>query len=706
MNLKNYFSELKRRNVIKAALAYLVLAWLIIQVLSIILPTFEAPPYLLKLSIIILAIGFPIWLVFSWVYDFTSEGLKKTSDVDYDESFSKLKGKKLSAIIIGTLSIVVVILSINLFSPKAENSNLSEIRKEKIDTRNSIAILPFANLSDVKDNTFFTEGMHQDVLNKLAGLKELRVIARTSVMGFKGFQGRLDSLGIVLNTKYFVEGTVRKYENQIRVSVNLIEAATNETLWSENYDRKLKNVFSIQNEIAQEIVDNLKTNISSTEVKELSKIPTENIKAYENYLMARNILNGYYETPQLSNAINYLNKAVKEDSNFIDAWSLLAKSNSDLYERSLSFEDNSMSIKAKEEAERALLKLTTIASNSAPHLRAKGYYENMVLKDPIKALQSFDKAIELVPNDAPTILYQGIMYAYLGQIRKGIENMERAYAVDNQNGLIRYILPSTYSNMGEYQKLINIYSDFLKQDPEKTHYAVEIKYYQFLLEGSIKSFKDLENSISTIRLTDRCDLETVKENKMVVAMFNNDYENYAANWIGKWDSHHADHGNWSCPAIINDELNQANLMVQNNKLSEAQKIIKKATETIEKPINEKSVCVFNVRVYKPKLDYLLGDKLVARAKFDAIITDVMNLNKFPRGLVERKVLLETADLIAPDVVYSIYKQVTSKELSMVSLETVCANPWKYPNLLKDPNFQKEVKKDGRFVDFLKMNKIL
>jgi len=168
--------------------------------------------------------------------------------------------------------------------------------------------------------------------------------------------------------------------------------------------------------------------------------------------MARNILNGYYETPQLAEAINYLNKAVREDLNFIDAWSLLAKSNCNLYERSLEFEDNSINIKAKKEAETALQKLNTIAQFSAAYYNAKGYYENIILKDPIKALQSLDKAIELVPNDAPTILYQGITYAYLGQIRKGIENIEKAYAIDNQNGLIRYILPTMYSNTGDFKK--------------------------------------------------------------------------------------------------------------------------------------------------------------------------------------------------------------------------------------------------------------
>ena len=294
--------------------------------------------------------------------------------------------------------------------------------------------------------------MHEDVLNKLAGVKNLRVIARTSVMRYNGFQGSLDSQGAVLNTKYFVEGSVRKFKNQIRVTITLIEAATNETLWSSSYDKELVNVFKIQNEIAQEIVENLRTNLSSSELKELNKIPTENIQAYENYLMARNILNGYYETPQLAEAINYLNKAVREDLNFIDAWSLLAKSNCNLYERSLEFEDNSINIKAKKEAETALQKLNTIAQFSAAYYNAKGYYENIILKDPIKALQSLDKAIELVPNDAPTILYQGITYAYLGQIRKGIENIEKAYAIDNQNGLIRYILPTMYSNTGDFKK--------------------------------------------------------------------------------------------------------------------------------------------------------------------------------------------------------------------------------------------------------------
>ena len=193
MNLRNYFSELKRRNVFKSAIAYLIVAWLIVQVLSIILPTFEAPTYVLKLSIVILAIGFPFWLIFSWIYDLTKDGIIKTSTIEYDASISKLQSNRLNAIIIRSLSITVIILLITNFSTHKINQEKIAKTESKVDNRNSIAILPFTDLSLDKDNSFFSEGMHEDVLNKLAGVKNLRVIARTSVMRYNGFQGSLDS---------------------------------------------------------------------------------------------------------------------------------------------------------------------------------------------------------------------------------------------------------------------------------------------------------------------------------------------------------------------------------------------------------------------------------------------------------------------------------------------------------------------------------
>ena len=152
--------------------------------------------------------------------------------------------------------------------------------------------------------------------------------------------------------------------------------------------------------------------------------------------------------------------------------------------------------------------------------------------------------------------------------------------------------------------------------------------------------------------------------------------------------------------IINDEANQANLLIQHGNHELAHEIIDRAKNSITRPYQENAFCIFNKATYNPKLEYLNGDADLAKHEFEAIVPEVLNNTTFPRGAVERAVLLETADLVAPDRVYFIYKQVTGKQVSFTSMETVCANPWIYPNLIRDPNFIKEVKEDGRFVKFL------
>lgn len=705
MDFKKYFEELKRRHVVKAGIAYLVVAWLLIQVLSILIPAFELPTYLLKTSIIILTIGFPIWLIFSWVYDLTPEGFKKTENVAYDDEVSARKNVKLNRIIIGALSIAVIILVYNQFRI-TDNFENEIAAANQIDNRNSIAILPFSNMSSGDENAFFTEGMHEDVLNKLAGIKDLKVIARTSVLPYKNYEGSLDSLGTRLGVKYILEGSVRRFENQIKISTNLIEAKTGVSLWSNSYDRTIDNVFKLQNEIAQEITEALQTKLSQKENEKLNAVPTTVIDAYDNFVKARSILNNDYNLEELDKALEYLKKAVDYDPNFIEGWGLIANAYSDLYQYALNFDDNSVSVMAKTESEKALSKLKAIDPDNVYTLRAEGYYQNMVLEDPIAALQSFDKALEEFPNDSSTLMYQAIIYMYLAQPDKSLANMEKAYAIDNQNAFVKTYLKLGYTYQRQYAKLIPLIKTLYEEDPQKTHYQVEINYYQFLLDGKIASFEALEKSIKNLEITDRCNLRVVKDNKMVVAMFNQDFNSYVDNWLGAWDAHRAGHGNWSCPQIINDELNQANLMLKNDRAEEANKILNEAIHAIERPINEKSLCVYNKAVYDPKLDYLLGKKELAREKFYKDLPRVMNLNKYPRGAVERSVLLETADMVAPDEVYNIYKQITSKPTSLVGIETVCANPWIYPNLFKNKNFIEEVKQDGRFVDFLKLNHIL
>ncbi|MCJ7755588.1 MAG: hypothetical protein MUP13_13575, partial [Thermoanaerobaculales bacterium] len=181
---------------------------------------------------------------------------------------------------------------------------------------------------------------------------------------------------------------------------------------------------------------------------------------------------------------------------------------------------------------------------------------------------------------------------------------------------------------------------------------------------------------------------------------NGEFGAYSEAWAGKWDQHHAGHGNWACPAQINDEANQANLLLKYGDPEQARTIIEIAKTSTARPYTEMSMCIFDRAAFLPKLDYMGGDPVLARREFDDALVRILTNDTFPRGVVEKAVLLETADMVAPERVYSVYREIVDDPISKVSLETVCANPWTYPNLLKDPQFVAEVRNDGRFVDFL------
>ena len=706
MNFKKYFKELNRRHVVKVGIAYLVVAWLLIQVLSILIPAFELPTYLLKTSIIILTIGFPIWLIFSWVYDLTPEGFKKTENVAYDDEVSAKKNVKLNRIIIGTLSIAVILLVVN--QVRMHQSNADEIAElTKIDNRKSIAVLPFSNLSPNNENAFFSDGMHEDVLNKLGSLKDLKVISRTSVLAYRDYEGDLKAVGDKLGVRYIVEGTVSRWENEVKVTVNLIDATTNKGMWSNSYNGELKNVFKLQSDIAQEIVDALNTKITQEELAHIDEPLTDNIEVYDNYVKARNITNkSWYNLKQLMQAIDYLKAAVKVDKNFVAGWSLLSILQSDHYSRLNEAKDEEEAAQAKKDAEFALNRTKELQPTGFYFYRADGYFQHIVNDDPIKALSSFDKAMEIYPNDAETLGYQARLYLGLGQLDKMTENLEKAYTIDNQNQGVAYFLTMAYEATHRYKVMVPVLKRLVVLDPSNNSYKLQEKYYQFLAEGSLEAYNSFKNTVKHSDLEIKFDSRGIVNYDMVVAMFDDDYDSYIGAWKGEWTKHHANHGNWSCPLQLNDETNQANLLIKHGKKDLAFKIIERTKSTAQMPYNKNAFCIFNSATYEPKLDYMLGDKTLARKEFEDIIPQVMNNEAFPRGPVERMVLLETADLVAPDQVYSIYKQVTSKPVSFASLETICANPWIYPNLIKDPNFIEDIRKDGRFVAFLEHYKLI
>jgi TolB-like protein len=239
VNPRNFFGELKRRNVYKVAIAYAVVAWLLLQAASILFPTFEAPPWTMKVFVAVVALGFPIALVLAWAFELTPEGIKRTEDVDLSKSIRHKTGRKLDFFVIAVLLLVIAVLLFQRFRPNVSSAVSSSLGK-------SIAVLPFENLSRDPDNAFFTDGVQDEILANLAKVADLKVISRTSVMLYKSGNPRnLREIGQQLGVAHVLEGSVQRTANRVRVMAQLIDARTDAHLWAQTYDRELADVFAI-----------------------------------------------------------------------------------------------------------------------------------------------------------------------------------------------------------------------------------------------------------------------------------------------------------------------------------------------------------------------------------------------------------------------------------------------------------------------------
>src|SRR5713101_5425124 len=254
MKWVNFFSELKRRNVYKVAITYVVVAWLLVQAASILLPTFEAPTWVMKAFVVFLALGFVISVMISWAFEATPEGLKRTENVPAGVVLPTWSPRKFATFIVAVAVIAAGLLAFNLFraKPTTPSTTAAPI------TSKSVAVLAFANLSDDKGSEYFSDGISEELLTVLQKIPGLHVAARTSAFSFKGKNATAQEIGQKLGVAHLVEGSVRKAGDVVRIAARLTQANTGEEQWSENYTRNLKDVFAVQTEIAQTIVEQLR----------------------------------------------------------------------------------------------------------------------------------------------------------------------------------------------------------------------------------------------------------------------------------------------------------------------------------------------------------------------------------------------------------------------------------------------------------------
>ncbi|AVR45685.1 hypothetical protein C7S20_10695 [Christiangramia fulva] len=458
MDFKNYFKELKRRNVFKAAIAYLVVSWIVIQVISILFPLFKIPGAFQKGIVIILAVGFPVWLIFAWIYELTPDGLKKTEKVAQERSITHETSNKFNKIIIGALVVAIILLGANLYSnytkndekPQANvtaNNNSETTDKEE----KSIAVLAFDDMSPKKDQEYFSDGISEEILNYLAKNPDLEVISRTSSFYFKDKEATTKEIGQKLHVNYLLEGSVRKAGDMVRITAQLINISTGIHIWSETYDRKLDDIFKIQDDIAAAVSKKLEASLLG------EKISETNTKAYTLYLQAKHLYNLRTEE-SMKKALELLKQATNIDSKYAPSWALM----SGIY-RFLGYNASALPHeKAYELGTKAAKKAIEIDPSYA-----KGYMGlanfNLAQFDFKKAKQNTEKALQLAPND-PVVLSRSGMMTF-SSILKMIENTKKSMKLDPLYYPNYYNLGLLYYWEGNNQKALEYFDQYEEYQP-------------------------------------------------------------------------------------------------------------------------------------------------------------------------------------------------------------------------------------------------
>jgi TolB-like protein/Tfp pilus assembly protein PilF len=318
----NFFAELKRRNVYKVAVAYAVVAWLLIQAASILFATYEAPPWVMKVFVAIVALGFPFALVIAWAFEMTPEGMKRTEDVLPTENIPQWSRRKFAALILVIAVAAASLLGYQVFRSNPATPSPAAAAADA--PPKSIAVLPFSSLSEDKSNAFFAEGVQDEILTRLAKVADLKVISRTSTQRFKAVPSDLREIAKQLGVMNILEGSVQKSNDQVRINVQLINAVTDAHLWAESYDRKLTDLFTVESEVAKTIADTLQVKLSGSELSAISSEPTQDPVAQDLYVQGRHFL-ALRRDDNLPRAIEFFHQAIARDANFAAAYAGLSE---------------------------------------------------------------------------------------------------------------------------------------------------------------------------------------------------------------------------------------------------------------------------------------------------------------------------------------------------------------------------------------------
>ena len=436
----NFFAELKRRNVYKVAVAYAVVGWLVIQISSTVLPTFHAPEWVVQTLMVLVAIGFPIALVIAWAFELTPEGLKRTEDVDRTPSAHQpAKRTWIFVVAIGGA------VSLGLFFlGRYTARNGSSASSSQLPAK-SIAVLPFDNLSEDKNNAYFAEGVQDEILTRLAKVADLKVISRTSTQHFKSTPENLPEIARQLGVMNILEGSVQKANDQVRVNVQLINALTDAHLWADTYDRKLTDIFAVESDIAKTIAETLQAKLTGSEKSSIAKAPTANPEAYELYLKGRFFWNKR-TGGDLRKSIEYLKQAIAKDPNYALAYAALADSYG-----LLRFYGGASPAESIVPATAAAKKALELDDSLAEAHASLGLIATEEL-EVHRGVSELERAVQLNPNYATAHHWLSLAFTALGQSDRSIKELKRAVELDPLSMVINADLSIGYIYARRYDE--------------------------------------------------------------------------------------------------------------------------------------------------------------------------------------------------------------------------------------------------------------
>lgn len=478
MTIKKYINELKRRNVFKASIAYLVVAWIIAEVASIVLPAFDAPPYLLKTLLFILGIGFFILIIFSWTYDLTEDGLKKTKSIKSENPINKQTSNRLSKVIIIGLSLVIVLLLINQFITKKDNDlPKKDHLVETVVSAKKIAVLPFLNTKSDESTDYLGFALADQIIGGLVYVNAINIRPSSYIRKYEKTTINPVIIGKELDVEYLLLGNYLMEGDVIRLNIELVNTGTISIVFRESLQLSFQSAFELQDIVSKKIIDKLKLHFAPKEQNRIQRNIPSNTLAYEYYLRSLS----FHATTEGSNlAIEMLKKSIELDSTFAPSFSELGLRTHYLA---------NFGLKGAEEQKKAESYYLKALSLNDELLSA--YYGLSTIYTEtgrtIKSVETIKKILDINPNDSKAHKFLGYIYRYAGLIEESIEEMKNAEYLDNT---ITTTIGIAYIATGEYEEAFKSFEKSTKKDQSTLEISFQgtIKYRQRKMDEAMALF--------------------------------------------------------------------------------------------------------------------------------------------------------------------------------------------------------------------------